>query len=321
MPLEEQINGYLLTHPDAKAKEIAQEIGVKSKKVNSYLYKNPQQYVKDAQHRWRIKEPTSSDACETLRENPLLLKLQSHEQSKCFSVDDFEKIADWGNAVSHASDVQEGRFTIWCGPREGMTLPYDSNAEKKLLQYLKNHDLVLDIGAQALCIQYDSPFVEDKDYYPDIVVLTKDNRIAVFEVKPTVAMDNHTNMEKYRALKEYCTEHGYEFMMVDPDSSYCTFEQLLNKRIGQKLHDHFKALEKERERVRRNPDKPYLFFDNETVDQWYKQYGAGLTKKAFQLQVHSLIARYGWYNLYNYGFMVYSRPVRTNNEHEVTGWQ
>lgn len=39
---------------------------------------------------------------------------------------------------------------------------------------------------------------------------------------------------------------------------------------------------------------------------WFYLYGVPYVKKAFTLQVHSLVDYYGWYNLYKNGFMVYS---------------
>ena len=190
----------------------------------------------------------------------------------------------------------------------------------KLLNYLKEHDLVLDIAGQSLCIKYDSAFLNGKDYYPDIVFLTKDHHIAIIEVKASSAMDQHMNMEKCEALEDYCDRYGYEYMMVDPDNSFMTFEELRDMPVNSDLLDIFRIMEEIKEEIENDPKEPYLKFDDNDVKEWYKKYGTGMTKKQFLLQVHSLVAYYDWYNFFSNGFLAYSRPVLLGKEYEVLTW-
>lgn len=321
MNLRKEIDAYLDNHPGSKARIIAKSIGVEKSVVNSFLFANDHLYEKDANHFWYKKGTFTPAVAFPLKpSDPLLRKLQLKEFAESYSIAEFETIADWTNMASPSPEAHKYEFEIWCGPRAGSKIVCDSKAEIKLLKYLKTNDLVLDVAGQSLRIPYDSAFLKNKDYYPDIVVLTKDYHIAIIEVKASTAMAQHMNMEKYEALDDYCYNHGYEYMMVDPDNHYMTFEDLWNMPVNPDLHEIFMIMEEERVDIENDPTAPYLMFDNDDVDQWYKEYGKGTTKSAFQLQVHSLVACYDWYNFFPHGFRAYSRPVLLSKEYEVLSW-
>ena len=321
MDLGKEVRNYLVAHPGSKAKTIAKEICVEKAVVNSFLYTNLHLYEIDDDYCWSvIGTHIPKKLVPSIPTDPVLKKLQSQEYADVFTIDDFEHIADWTTMASPAPGAHKFEFEIWCGPRAGKQIICDSKSEVKLLEYLKEHDLVLDIAGQALRIPYATSFSKSKDYYPDIIVLTNDYHIAIIEVKASTAMDQHMNIEKYEALDDYCYQHGYEYMMIDPDNSFLTFEDLKSMPVNPDLLDIFLIMEEEKVTIVKDPIAPYLTIDNDDVEQWYEEYGSGMTKKEFRLQVHSCIAYFDWYNFFDNGFRAYSRPVLLGKNHQVLSW-
>ena len=291
--LKLKIDSYLYKHPGTLAKDIAISLKVNRKTVNSVIYAHRDCYQQDLNYKWYLSSyPQYVDK--------VLKKLNNVSNAKLFSEEEFEKLADWSNSIAHSGNTNVGKYTF----SNGDFVSCDSKYEKKLLSYLDKNKLVIRCGGQALCIKYSSSFAKEKDYYPDIVALTRKHHIAIIEIKPSIAMSNHLNMDKYKALSNYCKEHGYEYMMIDPEDGYITYDELLDMPVLPELASVF-------ENPKPNP-KGYVYFENQTVDEWYEKYGAGFTKKEFKLQVHSLIIFYHWYNLYDKGFKVFNHPVKVN---------
>lgn len=280
------------------AKDLATRLNTQRSVINKYLYAHPEEYLKDDSYvpLWHLKgNSTELD--------PVMQKLQNRDNAKRFSQTEFDCLANWryGNAF-----IGNHHYKT----RKGNIIECDSQSEVLMLSYLEEKDLVLDLGGQILRIGYDSAFRTELDYYPDIVALTVDHHIAIIEVKPVTAMDNHKNMEKYRALEAYCRERGFMFMMIDPQHDFMTYEEMRDMDVCGPLLDMFIELNE-----MPVPEDCYCkFFDDDKVDKWYELFGNGYTKTDFKLQVHSLVAYYGWYNLYKNGFMVYSKPIQFKNK-------
>lgn len=233
-------------------------------------------------------------------------KFENVENAKVFTHHSFNSLADWTIGTSfngtHIYKTSSGNY-IFC----------DSKSEVKMLEYLERNNLVLDIGGQMLDIKYDSPFREKITYYPDIVTLTSDNRIAIIEVKPITAMSCHRNIEKYKALSKYCKENGFIYAMIDPDEDFMTFEELKNIDICECIEYMFYLY---REDIK-SKKKKLIKFDDSNVNSWYEVCGVDCTKSEFRKQVHSMIISHDWYNLFTHGFMVYNRPVKLDYRHKV----
>ena len=276
------------------ARAIANIIQTTRSSVNSLLYAHPEDFIKDDSYvpLWRLAEDSYSDFEET---DPIMLKLQNRTESKEFTQEYFDSLADWKYGEAFIGKYQYKT-------KSGNIIECDSKSEIKLLEYLENNKLVKDIGGQMLNIKYDSAFRTDLDYFPDIVALTRDNRIAVFEVKPATAMDNHKNMEKYQSLSLYCQKYGFMYAMIDPECNFSTFEEIRDMSVCSDLLNMFEEWNEEPNTKTRS----YKSFDNDDVEEWYEMYGTGYTKKDFALQVHSLIMYYEWYNFYTHGFMAYA---------------
>lgn len=297
-----QLCAFLSAHPDGmSAREIAKALGTLKGTVNKCLYDHPDLFQKDNSYipLWTVTSPKKAD-------DPIMLKLQNWSNVKLFSKDDFNALADWDYGSAFIGKYQYITDS-------GNIIECDSKSEVLLLQYLEENNLVQDVGGQVLKIQYNSAFRCDLDYYPDIVALTKDGHIAVFEVKPVTAMSNHKNMEKYESLAAFCKQKGYLYTMIDPAENFLTYEEICEMQVCSEFLDFFLEWQSEPDTER----VPFKYFTDEDVNFWYSLFGEGYTKKEFSLQVHSLIMYYNWYNVYHHGFMAYSRPVLLDNNHNV----
>ena len=58
--MEKQVDDLLSRKPCLKAKEIARELGLTRKDVNSFLYRHKGKYSRDSAYRWRL---NNTDKC------------------------------------------------------------------------------------------------------------------------------------------------------------------------------------------------------------------------------------------------------------------
>lgn len=233
----------------------------------------------------------------------ILGKLKNRQRAKKYSLDDFEKLADW----SYCTSFNENGY-IFTLPN-GNKIECDSKSEIKLLKYLTSKKLALSIGAQKLCIKYNTAYRKNADYFPDIIVLTKDEHIAIIEVKPITAMSYHLNVEKYLALQEYCEARGYEYMMVDTDNDYMTFEDLQKMKIPKKIENSVGLYL--RKFLGRRDD---CLIEKDDIPILYEQFSNAYKKGEFELYLHALIIQKGWYNKFKHGFKVFEKPQKDVHE-------
>jgi len=245
--------------------------------------------------------------------SPILSKLQNQADAKKYSIDDFNKLADWKAGITYTGQKKPKKYIT----RTGNVICFDSENEKKIIEYLDRLDMVQCFGGQALRIPYSSYFAKNLSYYPDIVAFTNDSHIAIIEVKSITAMDYHKNVEKYFALRRFSEEHGYEYMMVDPKSDYMTIDELANRYCYPDLEEDFKDIAAH---ASVDPKHPFIHIDQKEIDQWYKIYGIGNDRTEIDLMVHSLVLRYNWYNTFQNGFSIYSRPVKFDKNNNIIGW-
>ncbi len=280
-----------------KAREIARRLGYERSEVNSCLYRNKDDiFFVDDEYYWYLDDDYEVEEEEKNDEydDEVLSKLNNSKRAEWYSLEDFNKLADWSLCLSPGETGTE----LYYKTKGGNIINCDSKIELALWEYLEENDLIIAGGGQKLKIEYRSKFRDGLSYYPDMVVLTKYNHIAIIEVKPATAMDNHSNMEKYKALKEYCKRNGYEYMMIDPGYEFMTFDDLLDYFVLNEISDIFKE-----------HDGDYCYqFDNDDVDEWYNIFGEGIPKKEFALMFHSCVASFGWFNKYKNGFKVSNIP-------------
>lgn len=231
------------------------------------------------------------------KKNVVLSKLKNRQRARKFTEEEFYELADW----TYCSSFNEDGY-IYTLPN-GNRIECDSKSELTILKYLVSKKLALAIGGQELCIKYDTAYRTGCDYFPDIVILTKDNHIAIIEVKPVTSMSYHINMEKYTALQEYCEQNGYEYMMVDPDHNYMTFEELQKTKVPSVITARVMSylrnvIGKEGQCLLEKEDIPVL----------YEDFAEDYKKGEFELYLHALIIQKGWYNKFKHGFMVFETP-------------
>ena len=129
-------------------------------------------------------------------------------------------------------------------------------------------------------------------------------------------MDYHLNVEKYEALKAYCRRRGFLYMMVDLYSDFFTFEELCQMVIAPGLLDFFELWDA----CPDTKEQPCKVFNEEYVANWYTMYGEGCSEWQFKRMVHALVVSHGWYNVFQNGFLVFSRPVKIIDG-EVVDWE
>ncbi len=233
------------------------------------------------------------------KKNIVLSKLKNRQRARKFTEEEFHELADW----TYCSSFNEEGY-IYTLPN-GNRIECDSMSEVTLLDYLVSKKLALAIGGQELCIKYNTAFRTDCDYFPDIVILTKDYHIAIIEVKTVNTMSHHLNVEKYIALRNYCEENGYEYMMVDPDYDYMTFDELQKIKIPM-------AITKRVMSYLRNllGKKGKCLLEKDDISILYEDFSADYKKGDFELYLRALIIQKGWYNKSKYGFNVFEKPQR-----------
>ena len=283
-----------------KAKDIAEQLGVTRKEVNQFLYYDQTEFVVTAAYTWVKKGDTTTASKPAI--DPVLAKLNNRTKAKVFSIVHFNAIANWKVCKSHSDKKPIGTYRT----KTGNLIDCDSKPELMLLEYLEKNNLVKAIGGQNLAVQYDTAFREGKDYYVDFVILTNDSHIAFIEVKNILAMSNHSNIEKYRGLKAYCETRGYEYMMIDPDYNYMTFDELSNLKVPTKLSNRIMSYLRDL-----IGEEESFLLENSDVQILYEEFENQFSsKKEFELYLHAFVIQKGWYNKSRkYGFLVYEKPV------------
>lgn len=113
---------------------------------------------------------------------------------------------------------------------------YESLMEKKLIYRFSQFSFVKSLKTQSLSIDYDYDNKHMK-YYPDIQILTRDNKLIIVEAKPIYNMMDKHVIEKYKALKNYCQKNGYGYVMMD--ERYNTIESILSLNIDKNIEENF----------------------------------------------------------------------------------
>ena len=237
-----------------------------------------------------------------------LSRFENRSGAQTFTREEFDSLANW----KYGKTLSGKRATVY-KTSNGNVIECDSSSEVKLLKYMERSGMFAGIGGQALVIPYDSSMRSNLNYSPDIAAITNGGHIIIVEVKPLIAMSYHMNLEKYRGLRKYCESNGFMYAMLDPDSEYMTFEEFRKTIVPDDVKKLFVPLEK-RAAV---GSKEYFHFNKENIDEWYKQYRRDYDRKEFELLIHALIIQKAWFNTFDRGFNVYSRPVKLDYNHNV----
>ena len=118
---------------------------------------------------------------------------------------------------------------------------YESNLEKEILLKLDMIPCVIGIKTQSIEIQYEFKG-RSYIYYPDIQILTNDNKLIIVEVKPLFYTLSQLVKAKYIALKKYCLNNGFAYAMID--NRFFNFDEILaneEKDLKQLLLHYFES--------------------------------------------------------------------------------
>ncbi len=93
---------------------------------------------------------------------------------------------------------------------EGRPYACESFLERHVLERFLRNGTFREIKTQSLRIPFKQWF-----YHPDFQCLTHDGTLVLVEVKPLFRMLEYENIEKFRALKAYCEENGFGYLITD----------------------------------------------------------------------------------------------------------
>ena len=113
--------------------------------------------------------------------------------------------------VSNDSDGHSGSYFSDKLKRE---VQYESELEFNFLEMLEISEEVIFYQEQPFKIPY-SRNGEDKNYFPDIFFVMKNNQALVVEIKPYFQMALQNNLDKWASLKQFCIKHGYGMLITD----------------------------------------------------------------------------------------------------------
>lgn len=102
----------------------------------------------------------------------------------------------------------------WPSAKMGRQIAYESKLEHDFLELLETYDDVVFFLEQPLKIPYATQAGTDT-YYPDLLLVLNDGRAVVVEIKPPQGMAMRHNWLKWSAMRAYCDEAGYGFLVTD----------------------------------------------------------------------------------------------------------
>lgn len=98
----------------------------------------------------------------------------------------------------------------------GVTMTYRSGWELVYFQYLDTISSVAKFYSESIKIPYVSNKKSGKtrNYIPDLLVVYADGSRKLIEIKPKSKLFQATNLKKFSAAREWCTDQGIEFVIL-----------------------------------------------------------------------------------------------------------
>jgi len=108
----------------------------------------------------------------------------------------------------------EGNAGVFHSSKMNRAVEYESELEFDFFQWLEQLDEVVFYQEQPFRIPYD---YESKTYvyYPDVLLVFKDGKGVVVEIKPIFKMALHINLNKWAGLKKFCADKGLGLLVTD----------------------------------------------------------------------------------------------------------
>ena len=293
MSLASDIENILISNKDGLSDyDIKLSIGYSKREIKDYLISKKDKYILNEKGMWQLK--CYADQKNTVNiDNSILNKLQNKENALIFSNEDFLSLEDWEDVCQSCTNTRKYLYES----KFGRLIVCDSEHERTMIAYLEENNLVKNLAGQKLSIRYN----RSRNYYPDIVALTKDDHIAIIEVKAFNSMSNCKNITKYNALKDYCIKKGYEYMMIDPEKGFLSFEEIKNMSVDSFIVRKFMEVEK-----LLNKDK--ISITDDEIYDWYRESGKKSSWSSFKKQVRIQIIKLEWFNKSLYDFEFSNKP-------------
>ena len=172
-----------------------------------------------------------------------LYALASGKPGKEFTKKEFIRKTNTGEVNPATKNGKSIPITL----KDGYVYLCGSKDERTFLR--KIADSCKCIRGQCLPISYRFESKTHK-YFPDLIILTKTNKIIIIEIKQISEMVSKLNRRKYNALRAYCNRHGYLYMMCDrkfnafdklgKDTRMPTVEALIEESIKRKGNFNYK---------------------------------------------------------------------------------
>ncbi len=159
---------------------------------------------------------------------------ENRDNAKAFNETELLSLCDWNGTHKKAEPVQS------IMTNDGYLFHCDSLEEVSILKKLSKKMFYKHMRGQSFSIPYTRNTKKKRLYFPDIVMLTHDDRIAIIEVKQTRMMSYFEYILKYEAMKQYCIEKGYIYTMCD--RTFTTFESLKTLKISASLKRQFEEI-------------------------------------------------------------------------------
>lgn len=141
---------------------------------------------------------------------------------------------------------------------------YESILEKDIIKSYSKCNFVTNIKTQSLIIDYTYKN-KTYQYYPDIQILINDKVLAIIEVKPVYHMVDGFNLAKYDALKSYCTQNGFGYVMIDDHLN--SIETIKRIKVEKEIEDNFIKYVKENSEINYRQFKNFrMRYQLKTVD-------------------------------------------------------
>jgi hypothetical protein len=107
----------------------------------------------------------------------------------------------------------KNKFIIIKNKQNGGKIKYRSSWELKFLQWCDQNPNIKKVISEGIKIPYIDIDNKKKNYYPDFVLLYKNEKFLI-EIKPNNQIMNETNQRKFQAAKKFANEKGLKFLIL-----------------------------------------------------------------------------------------------------------
>lgn len=156
----------------------------------------------------KSRELAKSSRIEKVRK--LLSRAMWPKKVRKLSLQEIERLKRHRNVSLDGS----GKAGIYFSNKLNRNVQYESELELHFFHQIELDDNIIAYQEQPLAIPYEK---EGKKltYYPDALLIFKDYRAIIAEIKPVFLMALHENFVKWASLKRFCEKYGLGLLITD----------------------------------------------------------------------------------------------------------